>query len=192
MMKTLGLTEAPGLYPCASTSGISFLDTGLWTTSWTPWSAADGPSSSSQRILSSLTGAATSSTSPTSGFSMGMLAEKRPSWSCWSRCPRTTSPNAFANCANSWAPPPTWSGLRKRRRLGSSGEVSATLWAEKRMTTERERKSDEESEQRKKIKKEDKRRKRGKEMDKRDNKGWEQSQKKEKRWDEQQDKNFKT
>lgn len=132
MMKTGRIPEEAGLWPCASTSGTSFLDTGLWTTSWAPWSAAGEPSSSSQRILSDLTGAVTSWTSPTSGFSMATPAETRPSWSCWNRCPRTTSPNASANCANSWAPPPTWSGLRRRRRSVSSGWVSATLWKEKR------------------------------------------------------------
>lgn len=128
LMKALWIPDILGLWPCASTSGTSFPETGLWIISWAPWSAAAEPSSSSQRTLSSLTGAATSWTSPTSGFSMGIPAETQPSWSCWNRCPRTTSPNASANCENSWAPPPTWSGLRRRRRSRGSGGVSAMLW----------------------------------------------------------------
>lgn len=140
MMKTQGI-PTPSLWPCVSTSGISFLDTGLLTTSWARWSAADEPSSSSQRTLSSLTGAVTSWTSHTSGFSAG-LAETQPFWFCWNRCPRTTSPNGSANCANSWAPPPTWSGLRRRRGLGSSGGLSTMPWDEKsRRVTERGRQS---------------------------------------------------
>ena len=132
LMKAWWIPDILGLWPCASTNGTSFQETGLWIISSVPWSAAAEPSLSSQRTLSNLTGVATSWTSPTSGFSMGILAETRPSWSCWNRCPRTTSPNASANCTNSWAPPPTWSGLRRRRRSRGSGGVSATLWEEKR------------------------------------------------------------
>lgn len=125
---TLGGPDPLVHWPCASTSGTSFPDSGSWTTSWTPSSAADGPCSSCPITLSNPTGAATNWTSPTSGSStpVGMW----PSWSCWSHCPWTTSLDASANCAKSWAPPPTWSGLRRRRGGQSSGGVYAMFCEE--------------------------------------------------------------